>query len=222
MREEEAEHVGEVALRLATEGARPVLNIGSSTAHFRTVEQPHIHAAVFAPLERAGVRVIHSDLKEAPGVDIAGDMFDATLQRRLAALELRMILACNLMEHLRPELRVALPATFDLILAPGGFIVITVPYSYPLHYDPIDTYYRPSPADLRALFPRYRLIESKVIISSSYFAELKRLAPRAKLRLAARALLPFYRPRQWVGLAHRFLWLGRHYKVSCVVLQKPA
>ena len=221
MRKEEAAHVGAVALDLAGKGAQPVLNIGSSTAHFRSVEQPHIHAEIFGPLQRAGVRVIHSDLKEADGVDIAGDIFDPAVQRRLGSLHPRLLLACNLMEHLEPKARATLPDAFDRILAPGGFILITVPHSYPLHFDPIDTYYRPSPTELRALFPAYRAVEARVIESSSYLPELRSLAPRAKLRLAARALVPFYRPMQWLGLVHRFLWIARPYKVSCVVLQKP-
>lgn len=222
MRKEEAAYVGELAAALAAKGAQPVLNVGSSTEDFRTVEQPHIHDSVFAPLERAGVRVIHSDLKEAPGVDVAGDMFDPSVQRLLASFRPKLLLACNLMEHLRPELRATLPEIFDRILAPGGYVVLSVPYSYPLHFDPIDTYYRPSPGELRELFPRYRLVESRVVVSTSYVPELRRLSPRAKVRLAVRALVPVYRPRQWLGLAHRFLWLVRSYKVSCVVLQKPA
>lgn len=222
MRKEEAAYVGKVAAGLAAGGAQPVLNVGSSTENFRTAEQPHIRDSVFAPLERAGVRVIHSDLKEAPGVDVAGDMFDPVVQRLLASFQPKLLLACNLMEHLRPELRASLPEIFDRILAPGGYLVISVPYSYPLHFDPIDTYYRPSPRELRDLFPRYRSVESRVVVSTSYLPELRGLSPRAKVRLVARALLPVYRPRQWLGLAHRFLWLARPYKVSCVVLQKPS
>lgn len=221
MRREEAAFVGRTVRELARQGAQPVLNIGSSTAHFRAVEQPHIEAEVFAPLGADGVSVLHLDLKADAGVNITGDVFDTDLQRRVTSLGPRVVLVTNLMEHLRPELRTTLPAILDRLVRPGGFLVITVPYSYPLHFDPIDTYYRPSPEELCAQFPDYRCVTAHVITSTTYFAELAELSPRAKFRIALRALTPFYRPKQWLALAHRFLWLARPYRVSCVVLQKP-
>ena len=43
------------------------LDIGSSTLHFRTVEQPHIEREVLAPLRARGARIVHLDAKPAPG-----------------------------------------------------------------------------------------------------------------------------------------------------------
>ncbi len=221
MRIEEAKYVGELASKLTKSGKGLVLNMGSGTGHFRKIEQPHIHDEIFAPFENTNVQVIHSDLKDQEGVDISGDIFDPDVQRQVQYLRPSLVLVCNLMEHLQEDMRGRLPAALDSIIDACGVVIITVPYSYPLHFDPIDTYYRPSPEDLCLLFPSYELIDKKVIVSSTFFPELRQLSLRAKLKLAARILVPYYRPRTWLCIVHNFFWLFRPYKVSCVTLKKP-
>lgn len=220
MRIEEAKYIGELVRRLAATGGGPVLNLGSSSEFIRKVEQPYIHEEIFAPLERLKVKVIHSDLKDQEGVDIPGDIFDPDMQRRLKDLRPQIVLICNLMEHLKVEVRNQLPEALDRIVEPGGHLIISVPYAYPLHFDPIDTYYRPSPEELCLLFPLYKLIDARVIMSSTFLPELRQLSLRMKLKMAARAVTPFYRPHKWLGMMHRFTFLFRPYKVSCVVLQR--
>src|SRR5205085_4736707 len=39
------------------------------------------------------------------------------------------------------------------LLPPGGFLILTVPYRFPYHEDPIDTMFRPSVEELAQLFP---------------------------------------------------------------------
>ena len=51
-----------------------VLNIGSSTKHFREIIQPHINNNLIQPLINKGARVIHIDIKDNNGVDIVGDI----------------------------------------------------------------------------------------------------------------------------------------------------
>ncbi len=140
MRIEEAKYVGELVRKLTANGKGPVLNLGSSSGHFRKIDQPHIHDEIFAPLEKSNVKVIHSDLKDQEGVDISGDIFDPDIQWKLRQLRPSLVLVCNLMEHLQEDMRGRLPAALDSIIDPGGVGIITVPYSYPLHFDPIDTY----------------------------------------------------------------------------------
>ena len=115
----------------------PMLNIGSSTLEFRTKTQPWIDSALIKPLEARGIRIIHVDLKSAPGVDIVADLttdegFDA-----LAKLGARSIMVCNVLEHVLD------PRSFANrcanLVGPKGYVVVTVPHSYPHHRDPIDT-----------------------------------------------------------------------------------
>lgn len=221
MRKEEAEYVGRLVKNVLAETNGSVLNLGSSTGEFRTIRQPHIHEYVFAPLENSGVNVVHTDLKAAEGVDIAGDLFDPAIQKRLQEMQPALVMACNLMEHLPQELRVALPDVLDKIIAPGRFLLITVPYSFPLHYDPIDTYFRPSPHELCALFPTYEIVDAQILQSTTYLADLRRQGWRRIVRAAIRPLAPFYKPRIWLSHCHRLTWLFRNYRVSCVLLRKP-
>ena len=72
-----------------------VLDIGSSSLHFRTVVQPHIDRNVFAPLRERGLQVLHVDAREEPGVDIVADV--TTLEGVNETYEL--VLCTNLLEH---------------------------------------------------------------------------------------------------------------------------
>ena len=130
----------------------PLLNLGSSTRAFREATKPHIQRELFGPLAAAGVAVVHSDLKQADGVDVAGDILDPAVLRDLKARGFRCVLCANLLEHVRD--RAAVAAACEEIVGPGGLILATVPSSYPYHADPIDTGFRPSPAELAGLFRR--------------------------------------------------------------------
>ena len=67
------------------------------------------------------------------------------------------ILCCNIFEHVEDRARFA--SICHDALRPGGYLVVSVPYSYPYHTDPIDTYLRPTPEEIAAMFPGYALIE---------------------------------------------------------------
>ncbi len=88
----DAEWLNLALAKLSDEEISPVLNLGSSTRKFRTVEQPHIQELVFGPLERRGVRVVHSDLKAADGVEISGDIFDDADFAKLKAIGARAVI----------------------------------------------------------------------------------------------------------------------------------
>lgn len=201
----------------------PLLNLGSSTRAFREIDKPHIARELFAPLEAAGVTVVHSDLKQADGVDVAGDILDSAVQRDVAGRGFRCVLLANLLEHVRD--RHAVAAACEAIVGPGGLIVATVPSSYPYHADPIDTGYRPSPAELGALFSASEIVAAEEVVGRTYKEDLmvrgssvgRELAQTLKL-----ALIAFARPRSFAAKAHRWLWFSRPYKVSVVLLKvKP-
>ena len=217
MRPEEAFWIGE-ALRDA-EG--PVLELGSSTGHFRTVAQPHIDACIGEPLRARGLRLVHSDLKAAEGVDVSGDFNDPAVRETLRRVEARTILCCNMFEHV--EDRPALARLCDELLQPAPRLVISVPHSYPLHADPIDTYFRPSPAQIAAMFPAYDIQAEQVVTSQTYLQSiLTHPNPRAALAEVFKKLLKVWvGPRAWLMRNHRLLWLFRPYRIAVVVLRKP-
>src|SRR5436190_2470248 len=219
MRRQEAAWIGERLRALADR--RVVLNLGSGSKHFREVSKPYIDREIFDPLVRHGARVVHADLKSGEGIEISGDLFDPAIQSRLRELRPDTLLACNIMEHLPKDYRERFPAVLDALLPPGGVLVITVPYSYPYHADPIDTLYRPRPEEVAALFPGYEVIEARTIESESYGDEFVAGGPARMARKLLRMFFPFVRPKRWLSHAHRMTWLFRPYKLTGVVLRKP-
>lgn len=219
MRRQEAAWIGEKLRALA--GARVVLNLGSGSRRFREISKPYIDREIFDPLVRGGARVVHADLKAGEGIDISGDLFDPAVQARLRELRPQVVLACNIMEHLPEDCRERFPEVLDSLLPPGALLVATVPYSYPYHADPIDTLYRPSPAQLCACFPHYEVLDARLIESESYGDEFVAGGPLRMVRKLLRMLFPFVRPRRWLSHAHRMLWLFRPYVLTGVVLRKP-
>jgi SAM-dependent methyltransferase len=134
-----------------------VLDIGSSSAHFRQVIQPHIDGNVYAPLRARQVPISHLDGKAEPGVDIVADV--STLDG--VDMSFEVVICTNLLEHV-----VDLNATVRNIcrvVAPQGTLILTVPRRYPIHHDPIDTAFRPTPEELAQLVGWPHVIEKHTL-----------------------------------------------------------
>src|SRR5262245_5430908 len=120
----DAEWLAQMLVWQQADALSPVLNLGSSTRHFREVEQPHIDRVVFAPLRLRGIKVIHSDLKDEDGVDIAGDIFDPETLARIRALGPKAVICTHMLEHVEDCERLA--RTIVDILPAGGLFFVTV------------------------------------------------------------------------------------------------
>jgi hypothetical protein len=156
----EAKWVSRVVTALPAE-AFPLLNVGSQTREFRERDQPAIESHVFAPLRAAGRSVVHTDLREGDGIDVSGNLTDASFRADLiAAHGIKSILCCNVLEHV-PDPSMLAASLAKLVDATGGHLIVTVPRSFPYHPDPIDTMFRPSPADLA------RMVAPLVEVSSA-------------------------------------------------------
>lgn len=189
------------------------LNIGSSTGRFREVEQPHI-GTMFKRAEELGLKIVHCDLKAAPGVDEPGDVFDPAFQQRMRSYDADLILCSNLLEHLTDPASFA--AACGSLVRPGGYGLFTVPYSYPYHADPIDTMFRPTPQELVKLLDGWEIAKADIV-------ELGRYRPTRKVLAnhLVRVALPFFRPKSWWPLAHRLLWLFKPYRQTMLLARKP-
>lgn len=221
MHREEAQIMAEWVKALSLPVGSVCLNIGSSTEGFRTRTQPHIDELLIQPIQRAGIRVVHCDIKPAAGVDEVGDVLDPRFRDRLREYRADVILCSNLLEHLSDPMGF-LAACGDLVL-PGGYGLVTMPLSYPYHADPIDTMLRLTPEQIAALLPGWETVKVKELVAGSHARDLrKERRPLVTLtKQLGRAALPFYRPHQWRGIAHRLLWLFRPYRQSMVLLRKP-
>ena len=142
--------------------------------------------------------------------------------KKIAVFDVDVLLCCNVLEHLVD------PAAFAVACAdmvrPGGYIVVSVPYSYPYHPDPIDNGLRPDPDHLAAMFPRLSVVKKEVVVSSTYLQDSLRGGEGRKrlLQNVIKLVVPFTGLKGWRSRAHRFLWLWRSYKSSLVVLSRPA
>ena len=161
---EESEWIGKEILKIAKAGDK-LLNIGSSSVKFRTKIQPHIEINIFKPLRKNNIEVIHTDIVKEDGVDIVGDLTNQEFINELKEMKYDLILCSNLLEHLE-ERQPVVDAIFQ-ILSKDSKAIISVPYNYPYHLDPIDTMYRPNPDELHQLFINAKLIKKQIVIGRS-------------------------------------------------------
>jgi SAM-dependent methyltransferase len=220
MRPEEAHYIGSLLSDDDVAG-KVALNVGSSTGHFREVTQPHIEREIFAPLRAKGARVIHCDMKAADGVDLVGDLLDPSFRDTVIETRPDFVLANNLFEHVRD--RQALADCLATLPAPGGRLIVSVPYAYPYHADPIDTLYRPTPDEIATMFPQFRVESARIVKTTSLWTDLvAKLGAAGALKDVAwrfgRLAVPFVRPRAWLATGAGLAWLLRERSVSVVSL----
>ncbi|MCU0548154.1 MAG: hypothetical protein MUC48_02290 [Leptolyngbya sp. Prado105] len=219
----EAEWLAQAMYSLDAQEVFPLLNIGSSTYHYRTKVQPWIDQNLFEPARHQNCQVIHSDIKGGEGVDIAGDLCDPEFLKQLSQLKIKSILCANLLEHI-PN-RVEICNVLDSILPEQGYLLITVPYQYPYHPDPIDTLFRPDVDELKQLFPTMKVVSGKIVDGGGfsrkvYFKGLLLPSYLYPLCFALRLFIPFYKPKAWFYHLKTTPWFFKRVAVTCVVLQK--
>lgn len=143
-------------------GNNQVANIGSSTDHFRKVIQPHIHQNIISTLQLTGWKVCNIDMKPETGVDIVADVtkenFSDNYRNRFS-----ITICTNLLEHVE-DISLVIKNLIDITCS-CGHVLITVPYKYRKHYDPIDNGFRPKPQQIVDLFKDVAetIIDSRII-----------------------------------------------------------
>jgi SAM-dependent methyltransferase len=196
-------------------GAR-ALDIGSSTLHYRTVEQPHIEQQVLAPLRARGVTVVHLDAKAAAGVDVVCDLDDADERIAERLGEHALVLLTSVLHYLRQPERAADLAVRTL--APGGHLIAHHPQSARRTYDPLDRGLRMSPDELAGLFEARGL--ERVHADSVRIDD-----PRYYRRLVSRpSWIPvgrFWVPLPGVSERARLRIPALRWRQSCVVMRRP-
>ena len=220
----EAEAIRLREILLAQGEVSPLLNLGSSTREFREQAKPHIERELFAPLRAAGVTVFHSDLKQADGVDLVGDIMDPAIRADLKGRGFRTLLIANMLEHVRH--RDAVIAACEEIVGPDGLILATVPSSFPYHADPIDTGYRPRPEALAAAFPNCAPLLAEEVEGRTYKEEIAARGStwwRELGRTFDHLLFALFWPRSFRARASRWRWYRRRYRVAIALVRvKPA
>jgi hypothetical protein len=219
MLEKEALWIGQKLAQLPSESIAPVLNVGSATAAFREDSQPYIDRLIFAPLRQRNIKVEYTDLQSGPGVDLSGDLNDPDFFKQLIGRGYRSVLCCNLLEHVSDPR--AICAKLEGLMPADGIIVVTVPHRFPYHPDPIDTMFRPTPAEIASLFPLCTVVHADVIDCGTGWeyvgGDISGLIKKVKQRLAGR-----HEHGGVKGSSSFAPWLFRQFKQSCVILRKSS
>ena len=198
----------------------PLLNVGSSTLEFRTQKQPYIDQNIFAPLRARGGKVFHLDIKDAPGVDIVGDLLHPDILAKLKNMQIRSIMIYNILEHVTNREEIC--HVLLKILPLGGYLFVTGPHNYPYHLDPIDTMFRPTIAEMHAHFPHTTIVDSAIIDGGNWRQWNVAERGRTLWRAIARLFFPFYRPVKWWELARQAPYIFKHITAFAVILRKDA
>jgi hypothetical protein len=216
MRPEEATYLGAWLSMQDLAEISPLIELGASTQTFLETH-PHVQRHLLGPLIERGVRIVKTDIQPGPHIDIAGDIYDPAAQEKLKAVEAKCVLCCNILEHVTD--REAFARVCDEILSPGGTIVVSVPQSYPLHMDPIDTHYRPKPDEIAQLFSGYDVLVSETVVSGTAADDMGNAWLEVP-KVIRRALFLQGGVDATKARLHRLLWLFRRYRISVAVLQK--
>jgi SAM-dependent methyltransferase len=201
-------------------GERPrVLDIGSSTQHYRTVDQPHVEREVMAPLRERGAEITHVDAKDAEGVDVALDLDLATPEELGALGQAPLVLVIGLIGYVREPEKLA--RTTSRFVAPGGWLITSTPESYRRTLDPRDNGWRPTPDELASTFERQdgdlrRVETTSIRIDDSRY--YRGLHSRPSWVPLGRRWIPLPPPSE--RLRHRVK--GWRWRESCAVLRRPA
>ena len=219
MFEAEAVWLEKLLRERTVEELSPLLNVGSSTRHFREIEQPWTERHLLAPLNRRGIKVIHLDAKHGDGVDVSADILNPADLPRIRGLRPKSILCCNILEHVEDP-RALAQRCIDIV-GPGGLIFVTVPYSYPHHRDPIDTLFRPAPESLVPLFRPSVMAKGEIIdVGESYRGQVRR-RPWILLRHVFRFPFPFIGFAGWKRSMAKVYWLFHNYRITGAVFEVP-
>lgn len=196
-----------------------VLNIGSSTKEFIEITQPYIKANLFDEFAKKNCVVKNIDLKHAEGVDYVGDVTDPVFVSKLKNLNASFIICSNLLEHLTE--RTAFCDALVKIMNSNTKLIVSVPFSFPYHEDPIDTMYRPNLKDLQNAFPNLEQIEGEIVdcgsflnfssTNNSFFEKYFNF-----IKISAAAILAFFISRKKF---EKLSWIFKRISTTCVVYQ---
>ncbi|MAJ05747.1 MAG: methyltransferase type 11 [Crocinitomicaceae bacterium] len=222
---EESIWIGKELIKYFKPGNK-ILNIGSSTIHMRKIEQPHIQKYIFHPLINNNIHIINVDIQQSDGVDIVGDLTDSNFIKRLKLENYDGILCSNLLEHIEDKTKII--NAINELLSDEGVAIITVPYNYPYHLDPIDTMFRPTVKELGNLFPSFQIKKGEIVnarsankgvFESNYFQKLLN-NPKMLFLVFMRALIPFYKFNIWQKNFFGIKRLFKNFSATCIVFIK--
>jgi len=196
-----------------------ILDVGSSTGKYRE-KKPHL-ALLHEVIVAGGGAYMGLDLKDAEGVDLVGDITSPETLATIKGIAPKVILLNNILEHLSDPWTV-LRDVWEVV-PKHGMLVVSVPLSFPYHPDPIDTMFRPRPAEIIKALEAATLIVDTVLEDHSLWSKWGRQGSGYLAYRLARSLtkLVLKSPFDYRYLFYSdFRWLFRRLSVSLVVAEK--
>jgi SAM-dependent methyltransferase len=212
----EAKWIGAIIPSLPLTKESIVLNFGSQSLKYNN-ENKQLMDFVINPLkERCQLRNL--DVQTGPGIDYSGDLFDDVFFKKLKLIRFEGVLLCNVLEHVTNIEELA--RRVGELIKPGGFLIFTGPYQYPVHYDPIDNGFRPEVDEVVGLFAGYQKVKGDIITDFNYSYYMLSSCKQFSLMLL-RVVTPFYKYKKWKRVVlPKFLWWNRAFMVTCVLMKK--
>lgn len=128
----------------------PILEMGSKG--YGGTTQSNFRAAF------PGVPYVGTDLEAGEYVDVVCNFTErAEVQKKIGFGRFQTVLCLSVLEHCWQPFYVA--ENIDFVLAPGGCLFLSVPFTWRQHGFPKD-YWRFTPAAIRVLFPDLQIVEA--------------------------------------------------------------
>ena len=217
MRYQEAEVVGAIMQKVALDTC---INLGSGDIVHQRTKKPWVEGFVFDPLRSRGVKIVHTDLIMSDGVDLKIDLSsEGDLQMLKKIGNSRVFLLCNVLEHVPEEFRPTIVSSIKSIMNRFDHLIVTVPFRYPFHADPIDTGYRPSATELSTAIG-LSITFAETIPAGNFREELLGMSPVKRLRKILKPLYPFQKPCKYRENLSRLKFLFRNYEITVVAAQR--
>lgn len=217
MRQQESEVAAKFIFgRLDIHDFRVCINLGCGDIESLRKKKPWIDEQIFDRLRNAGLRVINVDQSKHAGVDVVCDLESADAFEFIFKLPApRLLILANVVEHLPESSRDQILRRLCSSMRAEDALLITAPFDYPYHPDPIDTMFRPSPPELAKTIP-LKWIEQTIVSAGSYKQEFLSMSPLKQLRKLIRPFWPLQSSGSW-RRSLRILWLFKSYRITVML-----
>lgn len=197
------------------QGAK-VLNFGSQ--RLRSLRfQPYIQKNIYLSVAEKQWNMVNFDLVPGEGVDISGDIMDDEILRKVISYNFNALFLFNVLEHV---VDIALIAhRIGLIVPANGYLLVSVPYHYPVHNDPIDNRFRPTPEELARYFPGFTVLRSEIVYDHTFLYYLTNNI-NVLVKFIFRLATPFYKYNNWKTQVAKLPYLFKKFSVTVLALQK--
>jgi hypothetical protein len=192
-----------------------IINLGSGNVEELKKNKPWVSKNVFEIFKKQKAKILHVDAENFPGVDIVQDLSEPCSLTFCDKLKgSKLFILANVLEHIPKKAHADfLKKIYGKMKSKDG-LMITVPYDYPYHADPIDTLYRPTPEDLHKLLP-LTWLEGEIVSAGSYREEFRHMNILKKMRKLLKPLWFFQKPSKWLE-NHRLFYLFKNYRITIV------